>query len=343
MGRPTERVERDDSRDVWLLLILSWCTDIRHMRLARTVVVLALLAAHVRPANAAPAGARHTADTVVVFTAASLAVPIRAALDTFARRTGTVVLQENGASLELARRITDLHRVPDVIALADEEVFPQVLGPRAVSGYTRFARNRMVLAYTDHSTGAAGVSAANWYRVLQRADVRVGRSDPALAPVGYRTLAVYQLAEQHYRVPGLATRLAARTPPALIRPNASALVALLQAGELDYIVDYESLARANHLRYIRLPAEIDLGDPARAAHYARVSVRVPRRTDTLTFTGAPIVYGIAIPREAPHLAAGSRFLAFLLGPEGRAILGAHAVDALRQPDVVVFVARGAHR
>src|SRR6185436_3171486 len=57
----------------------------------------------------------------------------------------------------------------------------------------------------------------------------------------------------------------------------SDLVALLQAGELDYIVDYESLARANHLRYIRLPAEIDLGDPARAAQYARVSVRVPRR------------------------------------------------------------------
>jgi len=317
------------------------------MHLRGAVTVLVVLAASVRSANAAPSPASAGADTVVVFTAASLAAPIRAALDTFARRTGTVVLQENGASLELARRITDLHRIPDVVALADEEVFRQLLVPRAASWYVRFARNRMVLAYTDRSADAARVSAANWYRVLLRPDVRVGRSDPTLAPVGYRTLAVYQLAEAYYHVPGLAARLEARTPPALIRPNASALVALLQAGELDYIVDYESLARANHLRYLRLPMDIDLGDPARTAHYARVSVRVPRRTDTLTYRGAPIVYGIGVPRDAPHAAAGARFLAFLLGREGRALLGAHAVDVLPEPefigDSVPSVLRRAYR
>ena len=296
--------------------------------------MLVVIAASVHSANATPVRARAGADTVVVFTAASLAVPIRAALDSFARRTGTVVLQENGASLELARRITELHRVPDVLALADEEVFPRLLVPRAASWYARFARNRMVLAYTDRSANAARVSAANWYRVLLRPDVRVGRSDPTLAPVGYRTLAVYELAERYYHAPGLAARLRARTPPALIRPNASDLVALLQAGELDYIVDYESLARASHLRYLRLPMDIDLGDPSRAAQYARVTVRVPRRMDTVTYAGAPIVYGIGVPRAAPHPAAGARFVAFLLGAEGRALLAAHAVDVLRQPEFI---------
>jgi molybdate/tungstate transport system substrate-binding protein len=304
------------------------------MRCLRALAALALLTASARSADAAPLGARASADTVVVYAAASLAVPIRAALDTFARRTGTVVRQENGASLELARRITELHRVPDVIALADEEVFPRLLVPRAASWYARFARNRMVLAYTNRSAGAADVATANWYRVLLRPDVRVGRSEPAMAPVGYRTLAVYQLAERFYRAPGLAARLEARTPPALIRANASELVALLQAGELDYIVDYESLARANHLRYVRLPLEIDLGDPARAAQYARASVRVARRTDTVTYAGAPIVYGIGVLRAAPHAAAGARFLAFLFGPDGRALLGAHAIDALPRPEFV---------
>jgi molybdate/tungstate transport system substrate-binding protein len=304
------------------------------MRCLRALAALALLTASARSADAAPLGARASADTVVVYAAASLAVPIRAALDTFARRTGTVVRQENGASLELARRITELHRVPDVIALADEEVFPRLLVPRAASWYARFARNRMVLAYTNRSAGAADAATANWYRVLLRPDVRVGRSEPAMAPVGYRTLAVYQLAERFYRAPGLAARLEARTPPALIRANASELVALLQAGELDYIVDYESLARANHLRYVRLPLEIDLGDPARAAQYARASVHVARRTDTVTYAGAPIVYGIGVLRAAPHAAAGARFLAFLLGPDGRALLGAHAIDALPRPEFV---------
>jgi molybdate/tungstate transport system substrate-binding protein len=347
-GRPTERAWKvTDSRDAWLLLILSPRTDIRHMRFARAVAALALLTACVRSADAAPSGARESADTVVVYAAASLAVPLRAALAAFSRRTGAVVQQENGASLELARRITELHRVPDVVALADEEVFPQMLVPRVASWYARFARNRMVLAYTDRSTGAASVSAASWHHVLLRPDARVGRSDPARAPVGYRTLAVYRLAERYYRVPGLAARLEAHTPPALIRSNASELVALLQAGELDYIVDYESLARANHLRYVRLPAEIDLGDPAHAADYAGVTVRVARRLDTLTYRGAPITYGIGVPRAAPHREAGVRFLAFLLGPEGRALLAANAVDALREPefvgDSVPALLRRAHR
>lgn len=301
------------------------------MRPLRIALLLATFTAAARPCRAEAAPER---DTVLVFTAASLAKPIRAALDSFARRTGTVVQQENGASLELARRITELGRVPDVIALADQEVFPQLLVPRSASWYVRFARNRMVLAYTDRSAGAEDVRADNWHRLLQRRDVRVGRSDPTLAPVGYRTLLLYRLAEAHYRIPGLAARLEARTPPALIRSNASELVALLQAGELDYIVDYESLARANRLRYVALPADIDLGDPARTAQYARASVQVARRTDTATYVGAPIVYAASIPREAPHRAAGLRFLQYLLSPAGQAVLRSGAVDALRTPEMV---------
>jgi len=300
------------------------------MRSLRIALLLTTFGAAVQPCRAAT----QARDTVVVFSAASLAKPIRAVLDSFARRTGMVVQQENGASLELARRITELHRVPDVIALADQEVFPQLLVPRAASWYVRFARNRMVLAYTDRSAGASQLDAGNWHRVLLRAGVRVGRSDPRLAPVGYRTLLLYRLAEAHYRIPGLASRLEARTPPALIRANASELVALLQAGELDYIVDYESLARANGLRYVSLPAEIDLSDPARAAQYARASVRVARRTDTTTYVGAPIVYAASVPADAPHRPAGVRFLRFLLSPAGQAVLRAHAVDALAKPEMV---------
>ena len=180
----------------------------------------------------------------------------------------------------------------------------------------------------------ARITAANWHRVLLRRDVRVGRSDPRLAPVGYRTLLLYRLAETHYRQPGLASRLEARTPPGLLRANASELVALLQARELDYIVDYESLARANRLRFVRLPPDIDLGDPARVAQYARASVRVARRTDTTTHAGSPIIHAVGVPRAARHPAAGARFLAYLLSPAGQAVLRAHAVDALGTVEMV---------
>jgi molybdate/tungstate transport system substrate-binding protein len=315
------------------LLKLSSCDEIRHVppRCLGALLALPLLAC--TPSRERPRAAPR--DTVVVYTAASLAAPVRAVLDSFTRRTGAVIRQENGASIELARRITELHRVPDLVALADHEVFPELLVPGTTSWYTLFARNRMVVMYTDWSRGAAGLRPDDWYRVLLRPDVLVGRADPAIAPVGYRTLLVYRLAERYYHRPGLAARLADRSPPRLQRGNATELAALLAAGELDYVIDYESLARANHFRWLALPPEVDLSDPLHEAEYARDSVRVATRGgDSATRSGAPIVYGASVPRDAPHRDAGVRALAFLLGPEGQALLRAHDVDALRTPALV---------
>ncbi|MDB4884121.1 MAG: extracellular solute-binding protein family 1 [Gemmatimonadetes bacterium] len=298
-------------------------------RLRATLALLLLACA--QPGERAPSAAR---DTVVVFSASSLALPLRSVLDSFARRTNAVVQQENGASLDLARRITELDRTPDLVVLADQEVFPELLVPSATSWYARFARNRMVIAYTDRSRGAAELSERSWRRILLRPDVLVGRGDPTLAPAGYRALLVYRLAERFYREPGLAQQLAARTPPRLMRGNASELAALLSAGELDYIVDYESLAKANGLRYLKLPGAIDLGDPALASDYARDTVRVIQRSGAVARVGAPITYAASVPRAAPHRDAGIRALAFLLGAEGRALLRARSVDALDAPELV---------
>jgi molybdate/tungstate transport system substrate-binding protein len=270
-------------------------------------------------------------DTLVVFEAASLSAPMRPLLDTFARRTGMVVLEEHGASLELARRITELHRVPDVIALADHEVFPELLMPSTTSWYATFARNRMVVAYTDRSRHASEITADNWRTVILRPDVSLGRTDPVLAPAGYRALLSYRLAESFYREPGLAKRLEAKTPAGLIRANAADLAALLSAGELDYIIEYESLARAQHFRIVHLPPEIDLSDAQRADEYARAAVSVRSARGTTTRRGAPILYGISVPAHPPHGDAGVRFLQFLLGLDGRTMLRGAQVDALDAP------------
>lgn len=296
-----------------------------------TIAGLLLLAAGCADNGTRSSPAR---DTLAMYEAASLAGPMRAVLDSFARRSGAVVWEEHGASLELARRVTELHRVPDVIALADREVFPELLIPSAASWYAEFARNRMVVAYTGRSRYAAEVTADNWRSILLRSDVLLGRTDPSVAPAGYRALLMFRLAESYYHESGLAKRLEARTPPRLLRGNAAELAALLSAGELDYIIDYESLARAQHFNFIPLPAAIDLGDPTQAATYATASVRVGSGRDSITRHGAPILYGVSVPRQAPHFAVGVRFLQFLLGTEGQAILrGAH-VDVLEHPELV---------
>ena len=281
------------------------------------------------------ATAKNGPDTVVVYLAASLTKPLQAALDSFARRTNAVVQRESGASLEHARKLTDLGRIPDLLALADVEVFPQLLMPKHVSWYAEFARNRMVIGYTDRSRRAAEIDSSNWRQILTQPGIDVGRPDPNLAPAGYRTLLLLQLAETYYHDPGLAKRVLANAPPKNMRPNAAELAALLQTGELDYVFDYESVAAAYGFHALHLPAAIDLGDPARAADYARASVRVKGTgTDSTTFTGSPIVYALSVPNAAPHPGAARRLAAFLLSADGRRMMHAAHVDAL---DHALFV------
>lgn len=275
-------------------------------------------------------------ERLVAFNAGSLARPMRAALDSFAARHGLRIEQESAGSLETARKLTELGKIPDVIALADEEIFPRLLVPSHTGWYARFARNRMVIAYTDDSRHASELASAEWWQVLQRDDVEVGRSDPDLDPNGYRTLLVLQLAERHYGDTTLAERLLERSPPRNVRPKEADLVGLLQAGEMDYIWSYESMAQATGLRYVVLPAAIDLSDPALASLYAEASVRVVGRTpgDTIELRGEPIVYGLSIPREAPHPELARRFVVWLFSDDGRHVLRGARLDALEAPEII---------
>ena len=275
-----------------------------------------------------------TPPRLLVLHAGSLAAPMRAALDSFTARTGARVATMSAGSLEAARRITELHDVPDVIALADEEVFPSLLMPDDVSGYFVFARNRMVIAVTPRRAHEL-TDSTNWYRALADSLVDVGRSDPDLDPAGYRALLVLQLAARVYHIPSLAQRVLARSGPENVRPKSSDLLALLETGVLDYAFVYESSARAARLHWIQLPSSVDLGDESKAAEYATASVKVKGRTrgETMTVRGAPIRYALAVPREAPHPTAASKLAEYLLSDAGLAAMRAAGLPTV-QPHYV---------
>jgi molybdate/tungstate transport system substrate-binding protein len=263
--------------------------------------------------------------SLVVFNAGSLAQPFRELLRAFQRRHPAVrPAQENSGSVEAARKLTELGKIPDVLGVADYNVIPALLMPRFTTWYVTFARNAMVLAYQPGSPGAREINGANWWQILLRPGVRTGRSDPALDPNGYRVLMVAQLAERHYQESGLAGRLLRAMPPRFMRPKEADLTALLQAGELDYIWTYRSIAETSNLPYVRLPAEVDLSDPRFAERYAAVTVRVPRSKpgdrDSVAFRGEPILYALTIPANAPHRASAVAFVRFILAAEGAAIL-----------------------
>jgi molybdate/tungstate transport system substrate-binding protein len=275
---------------------------------------------------------------LVVFNAGSLAKPFNELLASFRKKHSDVApAQENSGSLEAARKITELGKVPDIIGVADYGVIPKLLMPAHATWYATFARNAMVLVYTDQSSGADEINGRNWWQVLLRPGIRAGHSDPALDPNGYRTLMVFQLAEKFYRQPGLAEQLRRAFPPRYIRPKEADLVALVQAGELDYAWSYLSIARTAGLRHVDLPAEVNLSDPRLAELYAPARVRLPGATragrDSLEFRGEPIVYALTIPTLAPHPRTAAAFVQFLFSGEGQAILEANGFTLLDQPQV----------
>ena len=275
---------------------------------------------HTLPGNS-PDGQRR----LIVFNAGSLAGPMADLLREFARiHPGVTPQQESSGSLEAARKITELGKSCDVLAVADYEVIPSLLVPERADWYVIFARNELVLIYTPKSKFSDQISGDNWHEVLLRPGVQYGYSNPNLDPAGYRTLLHWQLAEKYYHKAGLSERLKSGVPDKNIRPKSVELVALLQSGELDYVYCYRSIAEQQKLPFIKFPAEIDFSDTDKAEFYATAETEVDgnKPGEKMKVKGMPIRYGLTIPNGAPDRDVAEEFVEFLLSPEGQAIMRA---------------------
>ena len=239
---------------------------------------------------------------ITVFAAASLARPLRVLADSFQRGARISTRAELGGSLEQARKITELGRNPDVLMLVDDEVVAGLM-PTYIDWYVRFATNRVVVAYTSRSKHADSITSDNWWQILSRRDVSVGRADPAIAPAGRHALTVLRRAESYYRSPGLADRLMNRASLKYVRPNATELAALLETGEVDYILDYESVARQYRFKFVPLPDDL----------------------------ATAVLYSVSVPRQAEHFEEGVEFVEFVLSEQGKQILRASHVNVLSTP------------
>ncbi|MDZ7629995.1 MAG: extracellular solute-binding protein [Gemmatimonadaceae bacterium] len=271
-----------------------------------------------------------TAPTLTVFAAGSLARPLRAALDSIVVSGGPRVQLEVMGSREMLRAVTSLGRTPDLLVTADADELEAQLMPTHVSRSTTFARNRVVLALSPRSPRAAGITTANWTERLSEPLLRVARADPRRAPLGYRTQLVWRLAEIETSRAGLAGRLAASAPAALLRGNEADLAALLETGNADAAWCYESLARAMNLSFIRLGDRIDLGSVPDSAAYRRASVRIAGALteDSTTVTGAPIRYAMAVVRNGAHVSVAQQLQDRLLDAASRRIMRRMGLDVL---------------
>ncbi len=287
------------------------------------------------------AGSEAPRTETTVFAAGSLARPLREALDSISAGGGPVVRLEIMGSRELLRAVTSLGRTPDLIVSADAEELEQALIPDFVTSSTTFATNRVVLALSPKSALSPKLTAMNWADVAASGSLRFARADPARAPLGYRTQLVWQLAERALVRPGLAARLAAASPEALMRGNESDLAALLESGDADAAWCYESLARSLKIPYVRIGDAVDLGSVADSATYRLETVRIAghRPGYSITVTGIPIRYAIAVLRNGPDVIGATMLRERLLDSTSVRIMRRIGLDMLDEPRVVTTPAR----
>jgi molybdate/tungstate transport system substrate-binding protein len=291
-------------------------------------------AASSRPETALLKSTQESKGKLIVLNAGSLAAPIADLLREFARlHPGVEPEQESSGSLDAVRKITELGKPCDVLALADYEVIASLMVPQYADWYALFARNQMVVMFTDKSKFAGETSTANWHEILLHPGVQAAHSDPDADPAGYRTLLLWQLAEKYYRKPGLYKQLKAAVPPKNIRPKSVELVALLQAGEVDYVYGYRSVAEQNKLRFVSLPPEINLSDINRADLYAMATVEVAGKKpgEKVKIHGLPILFALTIPKNAPHAALAEEFLKFMFSPAGQQIMKHNYLTLISPP------------
>jgi molybdate/tungstate transport system substrate-binding protein len=251
------------------------------------------------------------------------------------RLPGLQCRQRSAGSRFLLESDVDLKQPVDVLALADVSLFERPVSPAQTNRFpwwAVFAGNEIGIAYTAESKGADKINAANWPEILQQPGVQTAYADPESDPEGYNTLIAWTLAEGYYQKPGLGARLRSSIPQKNIRGDSTQLLALLDAGEVDYAWEYRSVAEQHHLRFLRLPREINLSDPALSSIYGRACIDLHGNganggRQVQPKCGHPILYAIAIPVDAPHPAAAARFVQGLYGE-----LGGEALrSAFQQP------------
>jgi len=224
---------------------------------------------------------------------------------------------EAHGSAAAAQFVAEGSKDPALVALADVALFDAVLG---AAWHVEFATNRLVLAYDPGSAGGQRVAAAGperWYEPLLADEVALGRTDPDLDPLGYRTLFALELATDHHDA---AVDLRAAVPARKQVYPETQLLGALETGAVDAAVVYRSMAVDRGYAFVDLPAQVDLGDPRYADRYAAASYELP---DGTVVEGDVIAYGaLARRRSGPagdvfdELVAGDYLPAFGFGVPG---------------------------
>jgi molybdate/tungstate transport system substrate-binding protein len=270
---------------------------------------------------------------------------VQALLGGFTGATGIPVAPAHPAgSFALAKQIVSGSQVDVFIPVALSAAAPSNLGSLSSNWAIGFASDQMVIAYSNATTStpsaivfseyqqaAKSNAPSDWNAVftsLTSGSVKVGISNPNADPAGLRGWLVLEAAGSLY---GNGNQSAYTAPLLQGKANvtgsaAANMVAPLQAGQMQFLFIYKSVAIAQHLGYLHLDHRINLGDPTLAASYALATYTLA----TGPTKGAPIILCMTIPTNAPDASEAMQFVRYVAKSSG-AVIPAYGLQAFTPP------------
>lgn len=212
----------------------------------------------------------------------------------------------------------------DLFVSADFRVIPQHLMPPTESyatGEAVFASDPIVLAYDP--SAISGVNSSNWYEKITGPGIVLGVPNASADPLGQNVIFTIELedafADQggslyaHFFT-GAPGGFASLTHSALYVTENNAATALTVTHEVQAYLIYESYAKADGLSYVDLSPSVNLGGFAAGdvANYQNASTTVLSGSSTKVVVGAPALFALTVPSNAPTAHAGNAFAAWLL-------------------------------
>ncbi len=287
-------------------------------------------------------------QTLVILHHGSPSPAIQAAEAVFEARYPNVrVIREKGDALANMRKVTDLGKLADIVYTDDYSIIPPVMFPKFADFWIAYAHDEMTLAYAPNSKYAAEITPDNWYKILERPDVKWGLADPNAGPDGYFSLGQIMLSNIYYKDPELFRRLISantaikatesggqyvidvpenlnpKSSKVVIRPDPEAIYPMILAGDVDYAFGYMGSVIGEGpagIKTVALPPQINLSDLSLVAStYNRVTVNMfsdkPDRRISVKL-GAK-ANGLTIPLNAPNKEAAVNFLMIFLSQTGQ--------------------------
>lgn len=254
--------------------------------------------------------------TLRIIHAGSFGIVLNDIIQEFKKKFPEVIIHaEAWGSKDGARQITELGKTCDIYISSDINVIEQMLIPKWAQWYIPFAGNEMIIAFNSISRYSNEIDSNNWYEILIRDDVRIGRSDPSSDPCGARTVIMLKLADIYYNK-SISDSILSKSIP-FLRPKETELVPLLQTNSIDYAFLYLTLAMQHGFKYIKLPDSINLSQMHLAEFYSKVSYLSQGRNPNHSYEeyGKPIIYGVTIPVTAENPKLAEQFILFMLHPD----------------------------